>query len=237
MVASARAIHGEDQIAKMSEIHQFSADELNHLKILHSSSPDETMLKRFRDLRTQLYSHAGNRNFVCLVTSVCTQGGASHVSRNLAAAIALDRTKTAALVDCNFYSPSAAELLSAEINVGLADYLNKRSMGIEQIVYASGMSRVRVIPAGKDPQASTERMATGKMQEFVQEIKARYADRYVIVDSPSITEFPADVRILSQACDFVVLVVPYGKVTGEQVQESIRAIGLDRLAGVIFNRI
>ena len=234
---SSYSMQSEEQIAKMSEIHHFNASELDHLKILRQGSSDEKMLTTFRDLRTQLFAKSGGKNFNCMVTSVCPGGGATHVCRNLAAAIALDRTKTSVIVDCNFYTSAVQPLLSAEINVGLSDYLNSRDMGVEYIVYASGIPRVRVVPAGNNCRSSAERLASPRMRMFLQEVKARYQDRFVLIDSPSIADYPADCRILAQICDFVVLVVPYGMVTEAQITASINAIGEQKLAGVVFNKV
>ena len=230
-------LESEDQIAKMSEIHHFSAPELDHLKILRQGSNDEAMLKTFRDLRSQVYTKANGSNFSCMVTSIVSGGGASFVARNLSAAIALDKSKTAAIVDCNFYAPTTHELLSAEINIGLTDYLNVRDMGIEYVVYASGIPRVRVIPCGNNARFSAERLATAKMSGFIRELKARYSDRYVVVDSPAILDYPADARTLADICDFVILVVPYAMVNKAQVKSAIKSIGQNKLAGVVFNNI
>jgi len=227
----------EEQIEKMSEVHSFSDAELDQLKILRQGMKDEKVLKMFRELRTRLYAHAGGKNFVCMVTSVTSDGGASYVSRNLSAAIALDKTKTAVIVDCNFYDPSSEELLGAESNLGLTDYLSVRDMGLEFIVYASGIPRVRVIPAGNNGEAATERLSSNKMHLFVQELKTRYSDRFVILDGPSVSEYSADVRLIGSLCDFVVLVVPYGKATDAQIKHAVDTIGRDRLAGIVFNYV
>lgn len=225
----------EEQIEKMSEVHTFSDAELDSLKILRQGMKDEKILKMFRELRTRLYSHAKSNNFVCFVTSVVPDGGASYVSRNLAAAIALDKTKTSAIVDCNFYDPSSEELLGAEANLGLTDYLSVKDMGVEFIVYASGVPRVRVVPTGSNVEAATERVSGSKMHMFVQELKTRYSDRYVIMDGPSVGEYSADVRLMAGLCDFVLLVVPYGKATDAQIKSAISTIGEDKVAGVVFN--
>ncbi len=225
----------EEQIEKMSEVHSFSDAELDHLKILRQGMKDEKVLKMFRELRTRLYSHVTGKNFVCMVTSVTDDGGASYVSRNLAAAIALDKTKTSVIVDCNFYEPSAEALLGAEANLGLTDYLSVRDMGVEFVVYASGIPRVRVIPTGGNIEAATERVSSSKMHMFVQELKTRYSDRYVIMDGPSVSEYSADVRLIGGLCDFVVLVVPYGKATDAQIKSAIDTIGHEKLAGIVFN--
>lgn len=227
----------EEQIEKMSEVHSFTDTELDHLKILRQGMKDEKILKMYRELRTRLYSHAKGKNYVCMVTSVAGGGGASYVSRNLAAAIALDKTKTSVIVDCNFYSPSAEDLLGVESNLGLSDYLSVRDMGVEFVVYASGVPRVRVIPTGSNIEAATERVSSSKMQLFVQELKARYGDRYILMDGPPVGEYSADVRLIASLCDFVVLVVPYGKATDAQVKSAIETIGEERLAGIVFNYV
>ncbi len=227
----------EEQIEKMSEVHTFSDAELDHLKILRQGMKDELILKTFRELRTRLFTHAGNKNYVCMVASVADDGGASFVSRNLAAAIALDKTKTSVIVDCNFYDPSAEELLGAEANLGLTDYLSVRDMGVEFVVYASGVPRVRVIPTGSNIEAATERVSSSKMHMFVQELKARYADRFVVMDGPSVSEYSADVRLISSLCDFVVLVIPYGKATDAQIKAAVETIGEDKIAGIVFNYV
>ncbi len=227
----------EQQIAKMSEVHNFSGPELDNLKILHQGLGNEEVLKVFRELRTQVYTRSGGRNFICLVTSVRPRGGASYTASNLAAAIALDRAKSSVIVDCNFYAPSMDRLLSAAANLGLSDYLSIQEMGIEFVLYASGVRRLRIIPTGKNTNGATEKLTSGKMRTFLQELKVRYPDRFILIDSPSVGEFSADVRILAALCDFVVLVVPYGKVSQSEVRASVDIIGAERVAGVVFNNV
>lgn len=227
----------ERQIAKMSEVHNFSAAVLDNLKVLHPATASKASLKTFRELRTQLYSHARHRNFSCLVSSVVPHGGGSYVATNLAAAIALDRAKTSVLIDCNFHSSSLAPLLSAQANLGLTDFLSIEEMGAEFVIYASGVPRMRLVPSGNNPQESTEKLSSSKMRAFLRELKARYPDRYIVIDGPAVGDLSADVRILAELVDFVVLVVPSGKVTDEDVGQAVETIGQDRLAGVVLNAV
>ncbi len=230
-------LRSEQQIAKMSEVHNFSAPELDNLKILRQGTSNEKVLKTFRELRTQMYSKIKGKNFVCMVTSVSGSGGSSYVSSNLAAAIALDKSRTSVIVDGNFYRPSMDVLLSTEANLGLTDYLSIQDMGIEFVLYASGIKRVRIVPAGKNSSGATEKLSSNKMKGFLSELKSRYNDRYIVVDCPPVDEYSADVRIMASLCDFVVLVVPYGKVSNEEIQTSIDIIGKEKVAGVVFNNV
>lgn len=225
-----------DRIRLMSEVRQFDVDELDDLKILHTGVGNRDQLKVFRDLRTRISRKVDNGNFLCLVTSLVEGGGASYVASNLAAAIALDKTKTSLIVDCNLYAPSADRLLATPADKGLTDFLDTYHLGVESIVHASGIPRVRVIPAGHKRLGGTEMLTTSRMRAFMDEVKHRYSDRFILLDSPPVSIYSAETRILAELCDFVVLVVPAGRVSENQIHEGIAAIGRDRLAGMVFNR-
>lgn len=222
------------QIEQMSEVRQFSSHELDKLKLLYQGVENTGLLKVFRELRTRLNTLANGNNYVCLITSMVAGGGSSYVAMNLASAISLDKTKTSLFVDGNLYSPSAESLLPVESQLGLTDYLDDPTMGVEQIVYASGIPRLRVVPVGNNRDGGTEKITSKRMIDFMSQAKNRYPDRYVFVDGPPAMDYAAEVRILAELCDYVVLVIPYGKVTSVQVNSVIEDIG-PRLAGIVFN--
>lgn len=222
-------------IDNMSEVRAFSQQELAGLKIVNSGDEGTEHLKVFRDLRTQLIKRSNARNFVCLVTSAAP-GGGSYVAANLAATIALDRSKTSLFLDCNLYDPYAENLLPVPAHLGLTDFLDDPSISTSEVVYASGIPRLRVVPVGNNREGGTEKLNSARMREFFHEVKQRYPDRYTIVDAPSAAEYDAEIRILADLCDFVVLVVPYGKVTEIQLQSAIEKIGSERLAGIVYNQ-
>lgn len=222
------------QISRMSEVRAFTPGELTALKIVHPRDERSGHLRTFRDLRTQLMKRSERSNFVCLVTSAAS-GGGSHVAVNLAATIALDSAKTAMLMDCNIYSPFADCLLPVPAQLGLTDYLDDPAIGVEEVIYASGIPRTRVVPVGNNREGGTEKLNSARMRDLMQEIKLRYSDRYVVVDGPSAADYDAEIRILADLCDFVVLVVPYGRVTEGQLSSAVEKIGKARLAGVVFN--
>ncbi len=222
-------------IGRMSEVRSFTRAEMESLKIVNSHDEGSAHLKVFRDLRTRLIKHAKGENFICLVTSAAP-GGGSHVAVNLAATIALDKSKTSVLVDCNIYSPYAEQLLPVPSHFGLTDYLDDPNVGAEEVVYASGIPRLRVVPVGYNREGGTEKLNSNRMKEFFYELKSRYPDRFIVVDAPAASDYDAEIRILADLCDCVVLVVPYGKVTEVQLYSAIDKIGRERLAGVVYNQ-
>lgn len=223
------------RIERMSEVNHFTAQEYEALKIVQPSDEGSAHLKVFRDLRTQLMKQSHRKNFSCLVTSI-VPGGGTYVAANLAATIALDKSRTSLYLDANLYRPFGDRLLPVQSYMGLTDFLDDKSIRVEEIVYASSIPRLRVIPVGQNTEGGTEKLHSDRMRYLFAELKSRYTDRYMIIDAPSPTEYEAEVRILADLSDYVILVVPYGKVTEVQLISAIDKIGKDRLAGVVYNQ-
>ena len=222
------------QISRMLEDVLLTPQELEQRKIIHQGQKDKATLNVYRELRTKLLAKSAGKNFVCMVSAVCSGGGASHVARNVAASIALDPAKTALLIDCNLYSPSVDELLTIKPDFGLTNFLDEEDGDVQDIIYASGVPRLRVIPAGSQFESAAEHFSSERMLAFVNAVKNRYPDRYIIIDAPAMTG-AAETRILSSVCDLALLVVPYGKVTESQIRAGINTLGQGKLAGLVFN--
>ncbi|CBL44129.1 Polysaccharide biosynthesis protein [gamma proteobacterium HdN1] len=222
------------QIRHMAEVRLLTPAELDERRIIHAFTSNREALNAFRELRVQLLQRAGRRNFVVLITTVAPEGGATFSALNLAASFALDSAKTALMVDCNFYSPSVEKLLFVEPEHGLTDFLEDHTLDVDDIIYASGIPRLRVIPVGHQRATGTEYYSSTRMEMFVHGVRLRYPDRYIILDGPPVGMYP-DSRILADLADYVVLIVPYGKVNQEQVQMAIEALPEGKLLGVVFN--
>ena len=225
---------GIESIKRMEEISLLTDDELDQLKLIHPRMSNRTALNKFREIRTRMMQLSQKKNFVVMVTSVCAQGGASFVSANMAASFSLDKTKTALLIDCNLYDPPQGVFLNASGEYGLTDYLVDPTIRVEDIIYASGISRLRMMPLGRHVESAAEHFSSERMSQLINAIKKRYPDRFVFIDAPPVTT-SAETNILSELSDFVVLVVPYGKVTHSQIQASVESVSGARLAGIIFN--
>jgi protein-tyrosine kinase len=221
------------EIREMADIFRLAEDDLEEKKLIYPRMRDKRVLNVFRDIRTKLIEKSENKNFTLMVTSVCEEGGSTFVANNLAASIALDQGKTALIVDCNLYSPASSQLLDGD-HVGFSDFLESPTISIENIIYATGIPRLRLIPIGKSLDISPEYYTSYRMKQFTEELSRRYSDRYVILDVPPVGS-TTDARILADCCDFVVLVVPHGKVTKDQLKKSIANFDSDKLIGIIFN--
>jgi Mrp family chromosome partitioning ATPase len=221
-------------IGQMGEVDHFSVEELDRLKLISGSMQNSKILNIFRELRTQLIKISQKKNFVCMVTSSSSNGGASYIATNLASVFALDKTKTSLLIDANLYAPSLEQLIIGDASAGITDYLSDDSLNIKDIVYATGIPRLRVIPVGDHNEGAAEHFSSNKMLNFIDEVRARYNDRYIFIDSPPVTE-SSEARILSEIADMVILVVPHGGGSYEQIEAAINIIGRDKLTGLVYN--
>mgnify|MGYP001384308913 CR=1 FL=1 len=224
----------DSDISRMGEVDRFSPTELEKLKIVNGSMGNVRILNTFRELRTQLLKKNDKKNFVCMVSSISHGGGASYVAKNLAAVFALDKSKTSMLIDANLYAPSLNELIIGEAETGITDYLSNSNLHIKDVVYATGIPRLRVVPIGDNSEGAAEYFSSEKMQHFIDEIRTRYADRYIFIDAPPVVD-SSEARILTEISDMVLLVVPHGKASTEQVETAIASVEADKLVGLVYN--
>lgn len=224
-------------IANMSDERLFSDRQLDLLGIVHPRSKNRAMVDAMRQLRTKLYSLKPEGNFSLLVSSVVPESGGSFISLNLAATIAFDKARTAMLVEANLHTPilhKLMKLIGRENSAGLLEYLERPELGVEHIVNPSGIPRMRCVPIGSHQEISAEHFTSARFKQFMLDTKERYDNRFVIVDGPAMTT-TADARILSEICDFTVLVIPYGGVTPGTLDAIIDEIDERRLAGIVIN--
>ncbi len=223
------------EIARMYEGEPKTAAQLDACKIIYPGMADRKVLDAFRGLRSKLFGMNQGDGFVIMVSPVASGSGGSFVASNLAAAIALDNTKTALLVDCDLRNPGLHERLGVDCDVGLVDYIeHSEEISIERLIRPTGIPRLRLVPAGQRHESICDYFTSVPMEMFLDEVSSRYRERFVILDAPSVTESP-DARILADLSDAVILCVGYAKSTRRQIAEAAAEINRDKLAGVVFS--
>ncbi len=221
-------------IARMREPGLQDKSELLSRGIILPESAENGTVQAFREIRTKILQKTHGRNCVVMVTSVSGRAGASFVASNLGVAFAFDAGKTALIMDCNLRNPGLQKLFSDPSLPGLTDYLESGNMDVADIIHPVGIERLRVIPAGKKREVPSEYFTSSLMKKLLHTLRQRYPERFVIIDAPPMSD-TADTQILAEMCDYILLVVPYGKVTTAQVDSCIKALDAKKLLGTIFN--
>lgn len=223
-----------EQIKNMALPSLWNQDDLYEKKVIFTGMRQREVLNAFREVRIRLLQRTQTDNMVVLVSSVADAGGSTFFSFNLAATFALDQHKTALFVDCNPYSSAAEKYIVGNIGKGLTHYLTDYTVPLKQIIYPSGIERLRVIPSGGSSESAAEFFNSKRMEVLVAEIKARYPDRFIVLDAPSVQQ-STEARILSRYCDHALLVVPFGKAVIDEVLAAVDAVGKEKFAGLVFN--
>ena len=231
----ARRTDAARSIARVTETTVLSPRTLEERRLIHRNDAVRAQADAFRELRTRLLALGGEQNFVTLVAPVGHGCGGSFVARNLAAAFAFDEAKTALLLDCDARHPAQHSALGVDCgNGGLIDYLENPSIDVSQVLYRTGVPRLRLIPSGSQRETTGEHFTSFRMRAMIDSVRSRYADRYLIIDAPSVTGSP-DARMLADLADLVVLVAGYGRVTQQGIDKAVANFDPEKFAGVVFN--
>jgi len=230
-----RAAHPET-IANMTagETKLLAQDELSAFGIIQRERVEDPVVQVFRELRTKVVQHSQGQSSVILVTAVSKGSGASFVAKNLGAAFAFDAGKTALLIDCDLKNPSIHRWIPNASGPGLMDYLDNPDLDIAGIIRPVGIPRYRAITAGAPRKIPGEYFSSLKMRRLMDAIRVRYSERYIIVDGPPMSDM-ADIRVLSEFSDYVLIVTRYGQATSAQIAGCLNAVSDRKLLGIVFN--
>lgn len=222
------------QIVKMQEPRRLTPDDLDERRIIYPESKNRNLVNRFRHLRTKLLELSGGNNFTMIVSGASEGAGASFMALNLAAAFAFDQSKTALIIDCNLRNPTLHSQLDLAAETGLTDFLEDSDYDIGKIIYPTGIPRLRLVPAGSQRENAAEFFTSFRMKQFLQAIRRRYPDRFIVLDTAPISDSP-DARILGDLCDYSMLVVPHGRITTSAIENAAQAFDPEKFVGAVIN--
>jgi Mrp family chromosome partitioning ATPase len=204
-------------------------------KLVYSGMKNRAVLNAYRELRIKLVELSESNNLTVMMSSVDTSDNSIITAMNLAISFSLDVNSSALLVDCNPYGTDLQSIVTSKFNTGITDYVLDHSLGLESIIYPSGIERVSVIPAGNNPASAVEQFSSQAMQELFYELKNRYSDRFIVVNTPPVLS-SSEARVLAKYCDHSVLTVPYGRADIDAIEEAVEAIGAANVTGVVYQQ-
>lgn len=206
--------------------------------------PEETMIvvnqplspvaEEFRKLKESLVKMTRRERFdnLIAVTSATVAEGKSMTAVNLAASLAGEFDHTVLLVDADLRRPSVHRYLGLGSRKGLSDCL-REGLDVADLLVRTEIGRLTVLPAGTPVANPVELFTSEAMRLLFQELKHRYPDRYIIVDTPPVLPF-AETRSIANIADGVLLVVREGQPSLGQVEEAIEALD-HKVLGIVFN--
>jgi len=198
--------------------------------------PQSFEAEQFRILRTNLlFPSSGRSPRTIMVTSAMPDEGKSLVAANLAISIAQGIQEFVLLIDCDIRRPCIHTQFGFGDVAGLSDYLSK-DIPISSLLLKTKVKKLSILPGGPPPKNPSELISSQHMSKLLQEVKYRYSDRFVVIDSPP-PRLTAESKALSRQVDGVLLVIEYGRTSREMAMELINIIGKEKIIGIVFNKL
>jgi capsular exopolysaccharide synthesis family protein len=173
----------------------------------------------FRRLRTNLqFADVGRERAVWLVTSPTPGDDKTAIVGNLAAVMA-DAGSRVLVVEADLRRPRIAELLGADRHVGLTDVLVRRKLGGQAVQHVR--SGLDVLAGGPLPPNPGELLGSPAMADLLAQARENY--EVVLIDASPLTPV-ADAVPLTRGADGVLLVVPSGAVSRQQLEVAREAL-------------
>ncbi|MDY6854853.1 MAG: polysaccharide biosynthesis tyrosine autokinase [Thermodesulfobacteriota bacterium] len=191
--------------------------------------------EQYRKLRTRILQFSASSLKTVLITSSTSQEGKSITAANLAITIAQGVDQHVLLVDGDLRQPSIHKLFGLDTNYGLTDYLTE-NIDIAKVIVNSGIPKLKLLLSGSFSNKPSELIASKKMKDLIQELKSRYDDRYIIIDSTPVTATD-EPDILAEQVDGIIMVVRAGKTSREVIERALSALNAENILGVVFNRV
>ena len=210
---------------------------LDNPLLVTASDPHSPTAEEYRKLKSVLVSLTRQDEFrnTIMVTSSVSGEGKSLTALNLAISLAQEFDHTVLLIDADLRKPSLHEYFGLEPTLGLADCLQG---GIDpgEALIKTGIGKLTLFPAGKTVQNPVELISSQKMTELIQEMKHRYPDRYIIIDTPPVLLF-AETFFLSTLVDGVVFLVREGRTSMQNITDALTVLKGTPVLGMVYNDV
>jgi exopolysaccharide/PEP-CTERM locus tyrosine autokinase len=189
----------------------------------------------FKVLRGKiLFPTSGEPPRSIMVTSAVPGEGKSFVASNLAVNMALNIEKHVLLVDGDIRRPTIHKLFGIGMVKGLSEHLSNGNK-LPSLLLKTGVDKLTILPSGTPPANPSELLSSDKMAALIEELKSRYDDRFLIIDSPPPMLGPETIAIANRV-DGIIVVIKFGSTPMDVVEELIDNLGKEKIIGAVINR-
>ena len=202
----------------------------------------ETIAEQFRRAKRPLIHSAfemgvpiGENSNVIMVASAMPGAGKSFCSFNLVRSIAMERDVGAVLVDADVLKCSLSRGFGVTDKPGLMDYLVDEQMFVDDILFATDIDDIILVPAGtKHPQAA-ELLSSRRMKQLVQELSQRFRTRAIVFDTPPIL-VTNEAHVLATHVGQIVFVIEARVSSQESVLQALGSLDRSKPINAILNK-
>ena len=205
-------------------------------KVVSFFAPSSMVTEQFRRLRTLIIKPGVvNTPKIIMVASAVSGEGKSLVAVNLASIIAAELHSHALLVDCDLRNPSLTRWFGLQEKKGLSDYLTGEAE-VQDLLIKTSIDKLSILSGGSIQENPVELVGSNKMKTLIQDLKSRYEDRYIIIDSSPILA-TTEPSVLNEIVDGIILVIKSGDTPRETIQQAVRLLNKNKILGVVLNNM
>lgn len=198
--------------------------------------PESFEAEQFKMLRTNiLFPASGKAPRTIMITSSTPHEGKSFMAANLAISIAQNIDEHVLLIDCDIRRPVQHALFGFGDTPGLSDYLSG-DMPLSSLFVKTQVDKLTILPGGKSSHNPAELLSSRQMADLLEEVKNRYPDRYIILDSspPLLT---SETSAVAKLVDGIVAVVRCGRTSKAVFLELIDSLDKEKILGIVMNHV
>jgi exopolysaccharide/PEP-CTERM locus tyrosine autokinase len=197
-------------------------------------SPQSMESEQFRLLKNNiLFPEKGTVPKCIMITSTTPGEGKSFVAANLAISLSQSIDEYVLLMDCDLRSPTIHSMFGYNDTYGLSEYLSK-AKPLSSLLVNSFLDKLTILPAGQIPSNPSELLSSEQMRRLIHEVKLRYSDRYIIIDTPP-PSLTSETSVISRQVDGIVIVIKQGQTRKKDILNVIDIYGREKILGVVYN--
>ena len=198
-------------------------------------NPESLETEIFKVLRGKiLFPASGKPPRSIMVTSAVPGEGKSFVAANLAVNMSQNIEDHVLLMDCDLRRPTMHRLFGLGRVKGLSEHLANGN-NIPDLLIKTGLGKLSLLTSGAPPHNPSEILSSAKMAKLLEELKTRYQDRYLIIESPPPMLAPETIAIAKHV-DAVIVVIKFGSTPMDAIEELIDNLGKEKIIGAVINR-
>jgi exopolysaccharide/PEP-CTERM locus tyrosine autokinase len=169
-----------------------------------------------------------------MVTSARPGEGKTFISLNLALAFASERDVKALLVDIDTQHSSLQKILGISTELGIVDVL-AGNRELSEVLIQTNIVNLMVLPSGRGGPHVPELFSSNQMAILMAEMTRRFADRYIIIDTPPCMA-SSDAAALAPLVGQIVFIVEAHHTQQVEIEASLSMLSACPRISLLLNK-
>lgn len=208
---------------------------IDHPFLVTSRNSFSPICEEYKKLKARIMRMTKQEPFknVIMITSAVGGEGKSITAANLAFTLSRDYDHSVLLIDADTRRPSLHTFLNVTPGLGLSDCIAE-DIDLSSVLVKVGSGNLQFLPPGKKNDNPVELFSSQRMRKLIAEMKSRYPDRYIIIDTPPVLLF-AETKMMSGLADGIIFVIREGQAPLHHIMEALDLLKEEHIMGIVYN--